>query len=119
MEPFTGKVVNLGGIDVMKYKTEWTSSSFSESPSFDFKDRVKTVGPSNRFKSVLFIEKEGFTEILKDAGRTWFWIFWSGSQPAHAATQKSWTHGARRAPGSQSGRTPWTPVLPVSRRRES
>jgi hypothetical protein len=67
IEPHTGKVIGLGGIEVMKYIASWTSK-FEEQPEISIKNRIETTGPVNRFSSALFIEKEGFTEILKDAG---------------------------------------------------
>jgi hypothetical protein len=67
IEPYTGRVIGLGGIEVMKYIESWTSR-FKERPEINIENRVKTAGPVHRFSSALFIEKEGFTEILKDAG---------------------------------------------------
>jgi len=66
IEPYTGKTVGLGGVEVMTYIKEWTEN-FAENPDLDIEGRVDTVGPANRFGSALFIEKEGFAEILKDA----------------------------------------------------
>jgi hypothetical protein len=67
IEPYTGRVIGLGGIEVMKYIESW-SSKFKEQPEINIENRIRTAGPVNRFSSALFIEKEGFTEILKDAG---------------------------------------------------
>jgi len=67
IEPYTGKSVGLGGINVMEYMQNWTED-FEEYPKLDIVKQIKTSGPSNRFGAVLFIEKEGFTEILKNAG---------------------------------------------------
>lgn len=67
VEPYTDKTVGLGGIEVVQYIGEWTEN-FGETPDPDIGERVDTVGPVNRFGSALFIEKEGFAEILKDAG---------------------------------------------------
>ena len=66
-EPHTGRVVNVGGIEVEKYHRGW-SSEFESFPRPGIRSSVDTHGPQNRFGSVLFIEKEGFDEILKDAG---------------------------------------------------
>ena len=66
VEPYTKKTVGLGGIEVMQYIKGW-NENFDEYPKPDIDQRVDTSGPVNRFGSVLFIEKEGFTEILKDA----------------------------------------------------
>jgi hypothetical protein len=68
IEPYTGESIGLGGVAVMEYVKGWTSY-FDEYPEPDIiEDRIGTKGPANRFGAVLFIEKEGFTEILKDAG---------------------------------------------------
>src|SRR5215472_5309626 len=69
IEPHTGKVIGLGGIEVEEYLREWTDGGFDECPEADFiEEQIATHGPANRFNAALFIEKEGFTEILKDAG---------------------------------------------------
>jgi 5S rRNA maturation endonuclease (ribonuclease M5) len=67
IEPYTGRVIGLGGIEVTKYIESWTAK-FEEQPGINIEKRIRTAGPVNRFSSALFIEKEGFTEILKDAG---------------------------------------------------
>jgi hypothetical protein len=67
IEPYTAKSIGLGGIEVTHYLASW-DSRFEEYPDIAIERRVKTTGPLNRFDSVLFVEKEGFTEILKDAG---------------------------------------------------
>lgn len=67
-EPHTQKNIGLGGIEVMKYTSEWTDMEFDEFPSELPEIRIKTNGPTLRFNAVLFIEKEGFDPILKDAG---------------------------------------------------
>jgi hypothetical protein len=64
-EPHTGKRVPLGGIGVAAYLAEWHEDVSIELPSINFE--VATGGPANRFANVLFIEKEGFAEILADA----------------------------------------------------
>jgi hypothetical protein len=67
IEPYTGRNIGLGGVNVMEYIQGWIED-FDEYPALVIKDRIETKGPANRFGAVLFIEKEGFTEILKDAG---------------------------------------------------
>jgi hypothetical protein len=64
-EPHTRKRVSLGGIGVNDYVARWRHDISLELPSMDFE--VKTDGPGNRFGNVLFIEKEGFNEILAHA----------------------------------------------------
>ncbi len=68
IEPYTGKSIGLGGVAVMDYIQGWTLH-FDEHPEPGIiEERIETKGPTNRFGAVLFIEKEGFTEILRDAG---------------------------------------------------
>lgn len=66
-EPHTNHAVDLGGIAVMKYVGGW-QSGFDVTPKLDAAVKVSTKGPGLRFNTVLWIEKEGFAPILKDAG---------------------------------------------------
>jgi len=65
-EPHTNKRIGVGGIEVDKYINSWHGGipQVEDSP---IDDMIDTKGPINRFNSVLFIEKEGFNEILQDA----------------------------------------------------
>jgi hypothetical protein len=65
IEPFTGHKIGLGGIDVEQYGRNWHATVNNDSPEIPI--LIDTKGPANRFKNVLFIEKEGFTEVLTDA----------------------------------------------------
>jgi DNA topoisomerase VI subunit A len=66
IEPYTNKRVGIGGSEVLKYREKWTEGfGVRELPGVH--ERIETKGPDNRFNNVLFIEKEGFTEILMDA----------------------------------------------------
>lgn len=66
-EPYTGKIVPLGGAMVTEYIESWNSDfNILELP--DIRKRINTIGPNNRFNNVLFIEKEGFDAILKASG---------------------------------------------------
>ena len=67
-EPHTKKSVGLGGIEVMKYTKDWTGIEISKIPDEKPQIKIETTGPALRFGAVLFIEKEGFDPILKDAG---------------------------------------------------
>ncbi|MBC8229843.1 hypothetical protein H8E77_09875 [bacterium] len=67
-EPHTQKNVGLGGIEVMEYTKDWTGVEFETFPTGMPETKIKTTGPTLRFGAVLFIEKEGFDPILKDAG---------------------------------------------------
>jgi len=66
-EPHSGTTVPLGTLAVRRYladagQQQATDLGLPQMPS-DF----PTKGPANRFAAVLFIEKEGFAEILKAA----------------------------------------------------
>jgi hypothetical protein len=66
-EPHTEKQVGLGTLEVREYVTSWTSD-FDDSPgSVTLKTAVDTKGPTNRYRFVLFLEKEGFNPLLKRA----------------------------------------------------
>lgn len=65
-EPHTGKVVGLGTLNVRSYINDWVT----EIPPLTLSNvemGIKTVGPGNRYKFALFIEKEGFDSLLKAA----------------------------------------------------
>ncbi len=66
VEPHTGNSIGIGGVEVSNYIEGWVSHITEiETPNIDRK--IATKGPEHRFGSVLFIEKEGFNEQLKDA----------------------------------------------------
>ena len=65
-EPHTDLTIGVGGIDVLKY-TEG-SHDVIEYGDYEIHSLVQTKGNRNRYQSILFIEKEGFYEILEDAG---------------------------------------------------
>lgn len=65
-EPHTKKRIGVGGIEVTEYMHDWYDWVKEES-QFKVNPLIPTSGPANRFSSVLFIEKEGFNEILQDA----------------------------------------------------
>lgn len=66
LEPHTGKSLGLGGRDVVQYLAGWGAHITNDAPALP--RRVATTGPQHRYANALFIEKEGFTEILTDAG---------------------------------------------------
>lgn len=65
-EPHTGKEVPLGGADVEEYINKWSDSFQINDVSLP-EEQIKTSGPKNRYGAILFIEKEGFDEILEEA----------------------------------------------------
>ena len=66
IEPHTGKVIGVGGYDVINYINAWHDNVSSTPPRVN--KLIDTSGPGNRYNNILFIEKEGFTEILQAAG---------------------------------------------------
>jgi hypothetical protein len=66
-EPHTDKQIGLGTLEVREYVTSWTSD-FDDSPgTVTLKTAVDTTGPANRYRFVLFLEKEGFNPLLRRA----------------------------------------------------
>ena len=67
IEPHTRKTIALGGVEIREYEKKW-KSGFEVLPKLKSEEKIKTKGPTNRFNAVLFMEKEGFTQILMEAG---------------------------------------------------
>lgn len=65
-EPHTGKRIGVGGIEVLNYTNAWTAEVLEDLGFIKPSRHLQTIGPANRFSSVLFIEKEGFNELLED-----------------------------------------------------
>ncbi len=65
-EPHTDNRFGVGGIEVTKYMGSFYSDLGIKTPRVPVS--INTTGPENRYKSVLFVEKEGFTEMLEDSG---------------------------------------------------
>lgn len=65
VEPYTKSQISLGGSAVREYTAAWFSKIDMDPPDID--EMIDTKGPANRFNNALFIEKEGFSEILADA----------------------------------------------------
>ena len=68
-EPHTKTDVRLGTIDVRNYLHEIRSHRVSDivAPTIEDGDSYPTKGPKNRYGAILFIEKEGFSELFKKA----------------------------------------------------
>jgi hypothetical protein len=65
LEPHTGERIDLGTVGVREYIDSW-EDDFEEAPeelSLDLS--CPTAGPSNRYRFVLFTEKEGFNPLLE------------------------------------------------------
>ncbi len=67
-EPHTGREIQLGTLAVRKYVSDTRKEKLPimEKPN-ELSERYPTLGPANRFKYVLFIEKEGFAPLLEHA----------------------------------------------------
>ena len=65
IEPHTGREVALGTIDVRTYLGDRPAlgAAYDVTSSANY----PTSGPEYRYSTVLFIEKEGFTSLLKAA----------------------------------------------------
>ncbi len=61
-EPHTGRVIPIGTLEVRQYLGD--RSKLGRAVDIGATARFPTSGPENRFKTVLFIEKEGFDPIL-------------------------------------------------------
>lgn len=66
-EPHTNIQIGVGGANIITYMGRWTGSKVAAHKTPSIPIKVPTIGPCNRFRTVLFIEKEGFNEILLDA----------------------------------------------------
>jgi hypothetical protein len=64
VEPFGGKMFGIGTLEVRGYLKGMRDPSIEEAK---VKAKVETWGPAGNFGAVLFIEKEGFSELLKAA----------------------------------------------------
>ena len=69
IEPHTNKRVDLGTLQVRNYISSWGNGNISDNISFSMPPgNVPTSGPTNRYEYALYIEKEGFEEVLKADG---------------------------------------------------
>ena len=66
IEPHTKKHAALGSLEVRRYMRDWTSD-ISEDLAIELQHGCPTVGPRHRYQAVLFVEKEGFYELLERA----------------------------------------------------
>jgi DNA topoisomerase VI subunit B len=61
------RIVGLGTLAVRQYIASWTGSVHDTIHHLFLPFDVGTSGPKNRYRSVLFIEKEGFDELIQQA----------------------------------------------------
>jgi hypothetical protein len=66
-EPHTRYELGLGTLEVRRYLSGWTDFVSEEAPGYHPGYDVDTRGPGNRYQFALFIEKEGFNELIEQA----------------------------------------------------
>jgi hypothetical protein len=70
-EPHTAHNLGVGTLEVRGYVRRWHRDITEEVDAEDLLDKVRrvpTYGPGNRYRSVLFVEKEGFNPLFEEAG---------------------------------------------------
>jgi hypothetical protein len=65
IEPHTGRIVPLGTVEVRQYLGE--RPELETPASIDAGSMFETAGPLNRYRDILFIEKEGFSALIARA----------------------------------------------------
>jgi hypothetical protein len=64
VEPHTARRTDLGTLEVRRYLSSWTDH-LPDAPRPELSHACPTVGPKNRYRFALFIEKEGFYPLLE------------------------------------------------------
>jgi hypothetical protein len=67
IEPHTQHRIGLGTLEVRHYIGGWHAKVPNDVGSTEFDHDCPTMGPANRYRFVLFIEKEGFYPLLEAA----------------------------------------------------
>jgi hypothetical protein len=67
IEPHTKNRIGLGTLAVRRYLANWHTVVSSALGDFTLTHEVETIGPGNRYRFALFIEKEGFDALLEAA----------------------------------------------------
>jgi hypothetical protein len=68
-EPHTGKRIGIGTLSVRDYTRGWRAH-LGDSPDRtppSLSTAIRTSGPHNRYKHVLFVEKEGFMPLIRQS----------------------------------------------------
>jgi DNA topoisomerase VI subunit B len=65
IEPHTQHQIGLGTLAVRRYVKTWTNGALPQVTAPYLASEINTSGPYNRYGAVLFVEKEGFNELLK------------------------------------------------------
>jgi hypothetical protein len=66
-EPHTGKRIGLGTLAVRHFRRGWHKDIDSVIDGISFGRHCDTVGPDNRYRFALYIEKEGFDPLFESA----------------------------------------------------
>jgi hypothetical protein len=64
IEPHTGRRIDLGTLEVRRYIGGWSGAAPAR-PAITVPVMCPTHGPANRYRFVLFVEKEGFYPLLE------------------------------------------------------
>ncbi|MBD3289735.1 DUF2399 domain-containing protein, partial [candidate division KSB1 bacterium] len=67
IEPHSGTKIPIGTLAVREYIYEWHNFIGREITLDGLSRIISTCGPDNRYRYVLFVEKEGFWELLNEA----------------------------------------------------
>jgi hypothetical protein len=60
-------LVGLGTMSVRKYLASWTTRVRADLGLIELPFDLETSGPTHRYRAVLFVEKEGFDELIEQA----------------------------------------------------
>src|SRR6266536_2426683 len=63
-EPHTKKQIGIGGLAVRQYVRSWKRGFDEDAAEIALDTDCPTAGPSHRYQGVLFLEKEGFNELI-------------------------------------------------------
>jgi hypothetical protein len=66
IEPHTERTIGMGTVATRKYIASWHADVITD-PEIEFDTAYPTSGPDNRYRDVLFIEKEGFKPLMEAA----------------------------------------------------
>jgi hypothetical protein len=66
-EPHTGTEIGLGTLEVRAYMHSWSKALEPRLEALQLPHRITTQGPYHRYHFALFVEKEGFDPLLKQA----------------------------------------------------
>ena len=66
-EPHTGREIGLGTLEVRAYIAAWDQDLAPRLEGLRLSQAIQTTGPRHRFRYALFVEKEGFDPLLKQA----------------------------------------------------